>query len=109
MTPITTTTFDFYHNKMNIEKETIGHLLDLDTILCTDAWRAYMTYAKEKGMEHYRTNTSKTGHVIKETYHIQNVNSYHAHFSHWIDRFKSVATKYLELFSMVSILQNEGI
>ncbi|MBO9131533.1 IS1595 family transposase [Bacillus sp. 165] len=77
-------------------EETIGHLLDSDKILCTDAWRAYMTYAKDKGMEHYRINTSKTGHVIKGIYHIQNVNGYHARLSHWIDRFKGVATKYLD-------------
>lgn len=77
-------------------EETIGNLLNSDTILCTDAWRAYMTYAKDKGMEHYRINTSKTGHVIKGIYHIQNVNGYHARVSQWIDRFKGVATKYLD-------------
>ncbi len=55
-----------------------------------------MTYAKNKGMEHYRINSSKTGHVIKGIYHIQNVNGYHARLSHWIDRFKSVSTKYLD-------------
>lgn len=75
-------------------EETIGHLLDSDTILCTDAWRAYMTYAKDKGMD--RINTSKTGHVIKGIYHIQNVNGYYARMSHWIDRFQGVATKYLD-------------
>ncbi|MED0964083.1 IS1595 family transposase [Bacillus paramycoides] len=79
-------------------EETIGHLLDVGTILCTDAWRAYMTYAKEKGMEHYRINTSKTGHVIKGIYHIQNVNGYHARLSQWMNRFNGVATKYLDHF-----------
>lgn len=55
-----------------------------------------MTYAKEKGIEHYRINTSKTGHVIKGIYHIQNMNGYHVSLSHWIDRFTGVATKYLD-------------
>ena len=46
-------------------EETIGHLLQPNSILCTDAWRAYMTYAKEKGIEHYRINSKTTGHVVK--------------------------------------------
>ncbi len=27
-------------------------------ILVTDAWRAYKTYAKEKGLEHYRIKSN---------------------------------------------------
>jgi hypothetical protein len=32
----------------------IGTKLSSDNVLVTDAWRAYKTYAKEKGLEHYR-------------------------------------------------------
>lgn len=31
----------------------IGTKLSSDNVLVTDAWRAYKTYAKEKGLEHY--------------------------------------------------------
>jgi transposase-like protein/IS1 family transposase len=76
-------------------KKTIGSLISKDTILCTDGWRGYKTFAKEKGLEHYRIDTNKTGYVIKGIYHIQNVNSYHGRLKQWLHRFKGVATKYL--------------
>jgi transposase-like protein/IS1 family transposase len=75
--------------------DTIGDKICANNILCTDAWRAYKTYATDKGLEHYRIDTKKTGHTIKGIYHIQNVNSYHGRMKHWLDRFKGVATKYL--------------
>jgi len=31
-----------------------GSNLSSDNTLCTDAWRAFTTYAKSKGLEHYR-------------------------------------------------------
>jgi transposase-like protein/IS1 family transposase len=80
--------------KTKVEK-VIGSLISVDTILCTDGWRGYKTYAKEKGHEHYRIDTKKTGYVIKGLYHIQNVNSYHGRLKQWLERFKGVASKYL--------------
>jgi IS1 family transposase len=80
--------------KTKVEK-VIGSLISVDTILCTDGWRCYKTYAKEKGLEHYRIDTKKTGYVIKGLYHIQNVNSYHGRLKQWLERFKGVASKYL--------------
>ena len=42
----------------------IGSKLTSDNVLVTDAWRAYKTYAKEKGLEHYRiSNDGK--HIFK--------------------------------------------
>jgi IS1 family transposase len=73
----------------------IGTKLSSDNVLVTDAWRAYKTYAKEKGLEHYRIKSDGEKHVIKGLYHIQNVNSFHSRMKKWIDRFKGVATKYL--------------
>lgn len=63
-------------------------------VLCTDAWRAFMTYAKEKGLEHYRFKSDGKERV-RGVYHIQNVNSYHSRLKGWINRFNGVATKYL--------------
>jgi hypothetical protein len=67
-----------------------------DNVLVTDAWRAYKTYAKEKELEHYRIKSDDGKHVIKGLYHIQNVNSFPSRMKKWIDRFKGVATKYLD-------------
>jgi hypothetical protein len=39
--------------KSKFEKN-IGPKLSSNNVLVTDAWRAYKTYAKEKGLEHYR-------------------------------------------------------
>lgn len=74
----------------------IGTKLSSDNVLVTDAWRAYKTYAKEKGLKHYRIKSDDGKHVIKGLYHIQNVNSFHSRMKKWIDRFKDVATKYLD-------------
>lgn len=38
----------------------------------------------------------KSGVIIKGLYHIQNVNGLHSRLKQWIDRFKGVATKYLD-------------
>jgi transposase-like protein len=73
----------------------IGSKLSASNVLCTDAWRAFMTYAKEKGLEHYRFKSDGKDRV-KGVYHIQNVNSYHSRLKGWINRFNGVATKYLD-------------
>lgn len=72
----------------------IGSKLSSDNTLCTDAWRAFSTYAKSKGLEHYRFKSNGTERV-KGLYHIQNVNNYHSRLKGWMQRFNGVATKYL--------------
>lgn len=82
-----------------ISKEKLNIILDKrihnEVVLCTDAWKSYKTYSKEKGLEHYVLNTSEKKYVIKDIYHIQNVNAYHSHFKKWLDRFKGIASKYI--------------
>jgi IS1 family transposase len=73
----------------------IGSKLSKENVLVTDTWRAYKTYAKEKGMEHYRIKSNDGKHVIKGLYHIQNVNGPHSRMKQWIDCIKGVVTKYL--------------
>ncbi|UOE92646.1 IS1595 family transposase [Alkalihalobacillus sp. LMS39] len=76
-------------------EESIGPKLSASNVLCTDAWRAFKTYAKEKGIEHYAFKSD--GKVrTKGLFHIQNVNSYHKRLKDWIRRFNGVATKYLD-------------
>jgi transposase-like protein len=81
--------------KTQVDK-TIGSKLHPDNVLVTDAWRAYMTYAKEKGLEHYRIKSDNGKYVIKGIYHLQNVNAVHSRMKVWVNRFKGVASKYLD-------------
>lgn len=76
-------------------EQAIGTKLSSKNVLCTDAWRAFKSYAEEKGMEHY-TFKSDGKERVKGLYHIQNVNSYHSRLKKWIKRFNGVATKYLD-------------
>ncbi|MEH7239288.1 IS1595 family transposase [Bacillus sp. JJ1562] len=72
----------------------IGHKLSNENVLCTDSWRAFKTYAAEKGMDIYQFKSD--GKVpTMGLYHIQNVNNYHRRLKGWIQRFNGVATKYL--------------
>lgn len=72
----------------------IGHKLSNENVLCTDAWRAFKTYAAEKDMDIYQFKAD--GKIrTKGLYHIQNVNNYHRRLKGWIQRFNGVATKYL--------------
>lgn len=82
-------------NKCKIEG-TIGRYVGRDNILCTDAWRSYTHFARSKGIEHYKINSSENEHVKKGIYHIQNVNNYHKRLKDWMCRFNGVASKYLD-------------
>jgi transposase-like protein len=73
----------------------VGSKLTATNVLCTDAWRAFKTYATEKGLEHYRFKSDGKDRV-RGLYHIQNVNNYHSRLKGWMDRFNGVATKYLD-------------
>ena len=84
--------WSYYQNSIG---KAIGSKLSSDNTLFTDAWRAFSTYAKSKGLEHYRFKSDGTERV-KGLYHIQNVNNYHSRLKGWIQRFNGVATKYLD-------------
>lgn len=73
----------------------ISPSLSDDNVLCTDAWRAFSTFAKKKKLEHYRFNSKCPIRTLKGLYHIQNVNNYHSRLKKWMSRFNGVATKYL--------------
>ncbi|CAM3130821.1 IS1595 family transposase [Sporolactobacillus spathodeae] len=74
----------------------ISPLLSNDNVFCTDAWRAFNTYTKNKKLPHYRFKSTEKTRVIKGIYHIQNANSYHSRLKRWMIRFNGVATKYLD-------------
>jgi len=75
--------------------EVISDHLSESNVLCTDSWRAFSSYARKKGLDHYRFKSDGKQRV-KGVYHIQNVNNYHSRLKRWIDRFNEVATKYLQ-------------
>jgi hypothetical protein len=54
--------------KSKVDKVIVSKLRS-ENILVTDAWRAYKTYAKEKGLQHYRIKSDDGTHVIKGIYH----------------------------------------
>lgn len=88
----------------------IGHKLSSENVLCTDSWRAFKTYATEKGMNIYQFKSD--GKVrTKGLYHIQNVNNYHRRLKAWVQRFNGVATKYsdnyLTWFQVLESIQHQ--
>jgi transposase-like protein len=77
----------------------IGPYIPEDAILCADAAKNYTLFAKERGLKHYKVNSSNGRHVIDKVYHIQHVNSYHSRLEEFINyHFKGVATKYLDKY-----------
>ena len=65
--------------------------------LCTDHEQAYPGFAREQGIALIQMDT---GCRIKEdhgkVYGIQRINAYHSHLKGFIQRFRGVATKYLD-------------
>lgn len=64
--------------------------------VCSDANSTWRCFAGDSGIDHVELNASKRRRVIKRIYHIQNVNAFHSRLKKWMDRFKGVATKYLD-------------
>ena len=54
----------------------ISSKLTPNNVLIIDVWRAYKTYANEKGIEHYRIKLDDRKHVIKGLYHTVKSNIY---------------------------------
>jgi hypothetical protein len=65
-----------------------------DTLLVTDANKAYQAFARQQGISHQYMNVSAGEHV-RGAVHVQNVNGYHSRFHKWLRRFNGVATRYL--------------
>jgi transposase-like protein len=70
-------------------------VLSQDTVLCTDAFRGFKSVTKLAGIRHISLNQNK-GERSRGVYHIQNVNAYHSRLKGWMQRFRGVATKYLD-------------
>lgn len=66
------------------------------SMVCSDANGTWRVFSEERGIEHKELNLKRKRRVIKKIFHIQNVNAYHSRLKEWIQRFKGVATKYLD-------------
>jgi transposase-like protein len=77
-------------------EQMLGNKMAKDIVLCSDADNAIKTFAGEHKLEHVVLNAKKKQRVKHGIYHIQNVNSCHRELKDWMDRFRGVATKYLD-------------
>ena len=76
----------------SVEKS-IGDLMSVENILCSDKHPSLICWAKENNLEHH-TFLSKH-HIKNKIYHVQNVNSIDNLYERWIKPFYGVSTKYL--------------
>lgn len=75
--------------------QAMHHIINHDSILCSDRAHAYRSFAKEMNIQHYRAIVSKGDRVIGGQFHIQNVNGYISRLRNWMARFRGVGTAYL--------------
>jgi transposase-like protein len=75
-------------------KEHLPPVLAPDTLLVTDANKAYQAFARQQGISHQYVNVS-AGERTRGAVHVQNVNGYHSRFHKWLRGFNGVATHYL--------------
>jgi len=73
----------------------LAQRLESGAILCTDEEKTFRKFASDHKLQHEQVCPKKKRYVTKEIYHIQNVNAYHERLKTFIDRFRGVATKYL--------------
>ena len=84
-------------NKAVSVQAALKPLLPPDTILCTDGSVTLASAARLLGVQHRAVNVSR-GQRVKGPWHVQNVNAYVSRLRAWMQRFKGVATKYLDAY-----------
>lgn len=75
--------------------QTISSRLQPEVIICTDEEPTFRKYCRINKIQHEKVNPGKKRYVVKEIYHIQNVNAYHERLKRFLSPFHGVATKYL--------------
>lgn len=84
-------------NKAASVQAALKPLLAPDAILCTDGSVTLASAARALGVQHQAVNVSK-GQRVRGPWHVQNVNAYVSRLRGWMQRFKGVATKYLDSY-----------
>lgn len=78
-------------------EQTIGGLIDVENILCSDAHPSIKSWASGKSLEHHTFIASKQ-HVKNKCYHVQHVNSLDNLYERWVKKFYGISTKYLSQY-----------
>lgn len=64
--------------------------------ICSDANGTWKVLAQEVGVDHKELNLKQKRRVIQKIYHVQNVNAFHSRLKNWMERFRGVASKFLD-------------
>jgi transposase-like protein len=73
-------------------------MLAPDSLLCSDASRAYGAIARDAGLHHEPLNIAAGERVRERVFHLQNVNAYDSRLKQWMRQFNGVATRYLDSY-----------
>jgi transposase-like protein len=84
-------------NKAQSVQAALQPLLPPDTVLCTDGSVTLASAARALGVQHQAVNVSR-GVRVRGPWHVQNVNAYVSRLRGWMQRFKGVATRYLDSY-----------
>ena len=87
--------------------------MDNVVTLCSDANGTWKSFANSTGLDHVELNLKRNRRVVKDIYHIQNVNAFHQRLKDWMRGFHGVASKYLDnyltLFRFIDTHKGESI
>ena len=78
-------------------------MLSTGVTLCTDGSSAMRLAAQAVGVKHVALVTARNQRK-RGIYHVQTVNSYQGRLKAWIARFRGVATKYLDRYLTLHII-----
>ena len=78
--------------------ERYTHLIDKDTLLCSDKKTSYTAFAKKFGYTLETINVSAKEYIRDGIYHVQNINAYDSRLKEWMKHFHGVATCHLESY-----------
>ena len=78
--------------------QSVKLLVAKDTLMCSDNKSAYNNCFSELKFRHGKLDFSKKEYIKKEIVHLNTVLKYNNELLKWMERFKGVATKYLDSY-----------
>lgn len=92
-------TYDSIFEKFNTKtlSEKLPDHISSDALFCSAQKEIYKRFTKQHHLRHGTLNLARGEWIKKDIVHLKNVHAYHRRMQEWIlDRFRGVATKYLE-------------
>ncbi len=86
----------YYRFSTNNITPALDKLITKDTLFCSQNKAVYLKYTKENEVRHGVLNLAIKETVKKDIVHIENVIKYQVDLQVWMERFRGVATKYLQ-------------